>query len=83
MANSNFQKTKTNPHATTARVNALMHSMSSIEKEKTSFCQGRSHYLLYNILQNSAQDKWKCRVRYGLDKENNRPKQLWVRDVTS
>jgi len=34
MANSNFQKTKTNPYSTTARLNALMHSMSSIEKEK-------------------------------------------------
>jgi len=54
MAESNYQKIKTNPHVTTAHVNVIMHSTSSVENEKKLFCQGRSHHLLYYILHNSA-----------------------------
>lgn len=34
MSDSNYQKIKTDPHATTAHANVTMHSMSSMENEK-------------------------------------------------
>jgi len=34
MANNNYQKNKTNPHANTVHVNAIMPSSSSIKNEK-------------------------------------------------
>jgi uncharacterized protein YtpQ (UPF0354 family) len=66
MANSNYQKTKTNPRANTAHVNAIMHSTSSIENEKSS-CIMDDHTVYCRIFYTTAR------------KYMEMQSQLWVR----
>jgi hypothetical protein len=53
MANSIYQKTKTNPHANTAHVKAIMQSTSSIENKTSHFFKD-AHTICYIIFYTTA-----------------------------
>jgi len=54
MANSNYQKTKTNPHTTTAHVNVIMHSISSVKNKKKSHSLKDGHKIYYTVFYTMA-----------------------------